>query len=154
MTASSGKTALHIASWLGLLFCLATADAAGPRKPAVVSLSAIDAAVSLSIEVGEDGALEGSLRNNTERKIGDVEILVEYAWIWAKDFARDRADDPGWSMTYTLPVEMAPGSSVPMKIAPLRPLIERDDGHYLISAKVVGYVRYRWVKPHEYPLSR
>lgn len=109
----------------------------------------MDAAVSLSIDVREDGAIEGSLRNNTERKIGDVEILVEYAWIWAKDFAGDRVDDPGWSMTYTLPVEMTPGSSVPVNIAPTRALADRDDGHYLISAKVVGYVRYRWLGPGE-----
>jgi hypothetical protein len=143
------KTALHLASSLGVLFYVLTADAADLRKPAVVSISAMDAAVSLSIDVREDGAIEGSLRNNTERKIGDVEILVEYAWIWAKDFDRDRVDDPGWSMTYTLPVEMTPGSSVPVNIAPTRALVDRDDGHYLISAKVVGYVRYRWLGPGE-----
>ncbi|MFT4562711.1 MAG: hypothetical protein ACI9BW_002458, partial [Gammaproteobacteria bacterium] len=125
MTILSHKTALPIACWLSLLSCVATANAAGMRKPAVVSLSAIDAAVSLTIVVGEDGAIEGTMRNNTERKIGDVEILVEYAWIWANDFDRDRAADPGWSMTYTLPVEMVPGSAVPVKIAPLHPMVER-----------------------------
>ncbi len=44
---------------------------------------------------------------------------------------------------------MAPGSSVPVNIAPIRALVDRDDGHYLISAKVVGYVRYRWVGADE-----
>jgi hypothetical protein len=32
-----------------------------------------------------------------------------------------------------------------MNLAPLDPLPDRDDGHFLISAKVVGYTRYRWV---------
>ncbi len=102
----------------------------------------------MAIRVKSDGEIEGSMINNTGRKIGDVEILVEYAWIWAEDFARDHDDDRGWSMTYTLPVALIPGGSVPVKIAPLQDLTTGDDGHYLISAKVVGYTRDRWVTPN------
>lgn len=125
------------------------AHAIGEKAPQVVSLSKIGAAVSLAVTVDDGGVIEGKMVNNTGKKIGDVEVLVEYAWIWAEDFSRDRDDDPGWSITYTLPVELIPGGSVPVKIALLHESSKRDDDHYLISAKVVGYTRYRWVRPHD-----
>lgn len=128
----------------------ATVSAAPGRLPAVIRSVDMNAAVSLMIDVTADGSIEGTMQNNTGRKIGDVEVLVAYAWIWAQDFNHGD-DNPGWSMTYTLPVELAPGASVPMNLAPLHPLTKRDDGHFLISAKVVGYTRYRWVTPADQP---
>ncbi len=118
------------------------------RPPEVVRSDDMNAAVSLAIEVTADGAIEGTLSNNTGRRIGDVEVLVEYAWIWARNSNVPDAT-PGWSTTYTLPVELTPGESVPMNLAPLHPLPDRDDGHFLISAKVVGYTRFRWVTPDD-----
>ncbi len=136
----------HFALFAASIIVLAAAGLARPtvaaerRPPQVVHGVDMNAAVSLAIEVTEDGSIEGTMRNNTGRKIGDVEVLVEYAWIWAKEFnAPD--ETPGWSTTYTLPVELTPGESVPMNLAPLHPLPDRDDGHFLISAKVVGYTR-------------
>lgn len=114
----------------------------------VVQLSTMNAAVSLDIDVTEDGTIQGTMHNNTGRKVGDIEVLVEYAWLWARDFAPGD-DDPGWSTTYTLPVELQPGASVPVNIAPMRALPRRDDGRFLISAKVVGYTRYRWARPSD-----
>lgn len=111
----------------------------------------MNAAVSLTeIKVGPDGGIEATLRNNTGRKIGNVEVLVEYAWIWMRDF--NHGDDgPGYSTKHTLPVELAPGASMPLNITPLHPLAERDDGHFMISAKVIGYTRFRWVTPSDPP---
>ena len=150
MSRSSSRRIFAIAA-LGITFSIwvSVANALGTKAPQVVSLSKIGAAVSLVITVGSDGAIEGSMVNNTGQKIGDVEVLVGYAWIWAEDFSRDRDDDPSWSITYTLPVELIPGESMPVKIAPAHELTSRDDGHYLISAKVVGYIRYRWVTPND-----
>jgi len=132
-----------------LLLLSATARSLDRRTPEILPPADMNAAVSLEvIAVGEDGAIEGTLRNNTGRKIGDVEVLVEYAWIWARDFDHGD-DDPGWSTTYTLPVELIPGASIPVNIAPLRPLAERDDGHFLITAKVIGFTRYRWASQRD-----
>lgn len=128
---------------------IAGTDPVGARTPDVVPSIDMNAAVSLSgIEVGADGTIEATLRNNTGRKVGDVEVLVEYAWIWTNDF-NHADDDPGYSTKHTLPVELAPGASMPVNITPLHRLAERDDGRYLISAKVVGYTRFRWVTPHD-----
>ena len=92
-----------------LLVLSATAQSLDRRTPEILLPAEMNAAVSLAVTaVGEDGAIEGTLRNNTGRKIGDVEVLVEYAWIWAHDFAHSD-DSPGWSTSYTLPVELVPG---------------------------------------------
>jgi len=135
-----------IAACLGLT--IASAFARDGRPPEVAHAVDVNAAVTLSFEVTEDGTITGTMKNNTGRKIGDVEVLVEYAWIWARD-TNHGDDNPGWSMTYTLPVELAPGASVPMNLTPLHPLPDREDGHFLISAKVLGYTRYRWVSPDD-----
>ncbi len=132
-----------------LLLMSATAAPLDRRAPEILPPADMNAAVSLAvIAVSEDGTIEGTLRNNTGRKIGDVEVLVEYAWIWAHDFEHGD-DNPGWSMTYTLPVELIPGASVPVNIAPLRPMAARDDGHFLITAKVIGFTRYRWASQRD-----
>lgn len=134
------RTAIFVAC---CLFCFPVLAQSAPQlKP----LEDVNAEVSLAVRVNDDGGIEGTMTNRTPRKIGDVEILVEYAWIWAHD-GKHADDGPGWSMTYTLPVELAPGSSVPVNIAPARALPERNDGQFLISVKVVGYTRYRWVTP-------
>jgi len=140
-----------LARGIAVVFILVLAQplaAAERRPPQVVRSDDMNAAVPLTITVTDDGAIEGTMRNNTGRKIGDVEVLVEYAWIWAKN-SNVPDDTPGWSTTYTLPVELTPGESVPMNLAPLHPLPDRDDGHFLISAKVVGYTRFRWVTPND-----
>ncbi len=63
-----------------LLVLSATEQSLDRRTPEILPLAEMNAAVSLAVTaIGEDGAIEGTLRNNTGRKIGDVEVLVEYA---------------------------------------------------------------------------
>ena len=93
-----------------LLVLSTTAQSLDRRTPEILLPAEMNAAVSLAVTaVGEDGAIEGTLHNNTGRKIGDVEVLVEYAWIWEHYFAHSD-DNPGWSTSYTLPVELVPGA--------------------------------------------
>ncbi len=133
-----------------LAACLAVVAGRGAvaDPPRLLPLADVANAVSLAIGVAVDGTIAGTMTNHTDRRVGDVEVLVEYAWMWARDGEHDDTG-PGWSRVYTLPVTLAPGASAPVNIAPLIPLAERDDGHFLISAKVVGYTRYRWVAPGE-----
>ena len=106
----------------------------------------IERAVWLEFEVLPGGIIEGELINTTEQRVNDIEVLVRYAWIWHNDFAIGD-DDPGWATTYVFPIDLEPGQSSPLTIPPTRELTTRDDGHYSISAKVMGYTRYRWVQP-------
>ena len=131
-----------------LYFCVGATSALAQQAPQVVTATDINAAVSLRVDVTRDGTLVGAMKNNTDRRIGNVEILVNFAWIWSRAMA-NAPGGLGWSTTYTLPVEMYPGATIPVKIAPLKTFATRADGHYLISAKIVGYTRYRWVTSAE-----
>ena len=77
-----------------LLLWVAIAQPINARTADIVAAHYMAAAVSLNVMVvGADGTIEATLRNNTGRKVGDVEVLVEYAWIWAQDFNHGD-DDP------------------------------------------------------------
>ena len=148
-TAIVNRVTIILICTSALLVLSATAQSLDRRTPEILLPAEMNAAVSLAVTaVGEDGAIEGTLRNNTGRKIGDVEVLVEYAWIWAHDFAHSD-DNPGWSTSYTLPVELVPSASIPVNIAPPHPLAERDGGHFLSSAKVITFTRYHWASQRD-----
>ena len=104
----------------------------------------IERAVTFLYEVADDGTIEGELLNTTAQRVTDVQVLVRYSWVWARESNAER-DDPSWANTFTFPVDLRPGDSSPLSIPPLRTLEPRDDGKFLISAKVMGYTRFQWV---------
>ena len=73
--------------------------AVGARSPQVVRSVDMNAAVSLRIAVTEDGSIDGTMVNNTQRKVGDVELLVEYTWVWANDFNHGEDNPAGRRLT-------------------------------------------------------
>jgi hypothetical protein len=100
----------------------------------------IAAAVLLDYEITASGNVVGTLLNNTRNRVTDVEVFVVYSWIRPRGSVGE--DNYSRSMTYTLPIDLSPGESMPVDIASARPA--PDDDHYSITAKVVGYTRYRW----------
>lgn len=105
----------------------------------------IERAVNFFYEVAPNGTIEGELLNTTDKRVSDIEVLVRYSWVWARDSSQER-ESLSWANTFTFPVDLKPGDSSPLSIPPLQELADRDDGKYLISAKVMGYTRYRWVQ--------
>ena len=110
----------------------------------VLHQRSIERAVTFLYEVADDGTIEGELLNTTALRVTDVQVLVRYSWVWARESNVER-DDPSWANTFTFPVDLRPGDSSPLSIPPLRALEARDDGKFLISAKVMGYTRFQWV---------
>lgn len=110
----------------------------------VLHQRSIERAVTFLYEVAEDGTIEGELLNTTAQRVTDVQVLVRYSWVWARESNIER-EDPSWANTFTFPVELRPGDSSPLSIPPLRAIEPRDDGKFLISAKVMGYTRFQWV---------
>ena len=110
----------------------------------VLQQRVIERAVTFLYEVSEDGTIEGELLNTTADRVTDVQVLVRYSWVWTRESNIER-DDPSWANTFTFPVDLKPGDSSPLSIPPLRDIISRDDGKFLISAKVMGYTRFKWV---------
>jgi hypothetical protein len=82
--------------------------------------------------------VSGVIVNNTPHMIRDVEIAIEYHWIWANEFKPGRAD-PGRSFVVKLNKELRPGESVPFRFVPDPPLEKRTDGQYLPEAVVTGF---------------
>ena len=104
----------------------------------------IEKAVNFFYEVNADGIIEGELLNTTDKRVSDIEVLVRYSWVWSRESTKER-ESLSWANTFTFPVDLKPGDSSPLSIPPLQTLARRDDGKYLISAKVMGYTRYRWL---------
>lgn len=111
----------------------------------VLHQRAIEKAVNFFYEVNTGGIIEGELLNTTDKRVSDIEVLVRYSWVWARESNKER-ESLSWANTFTFPVDLKPGDSSPLTIPPLQPLADRDDGKYLISAKVMGYTRFRWVQ--------
>ena len=105
----------------------------------------IESAVTFLYEVGEDGTIEGELLNTTADRVSDIQVLVRYSWLWLRESAKQR-EDPSWANTFTFPVDLKPGDSSPLSIPPLREMRDNQQGKFLISAKVMGYTRFKWVK--------
>ncbi|MGR8947293.1 MAG: hypothetical protein ACU84Q_04545 [Gammaproteobacteria bacterium] len=104
----------------------------------------IERAVTFLYEVGADGTIEGELLNTTAERVSDIQVLVRYSWLWTRESSKDR-EDPSWANTFTFPVDLKPGDSSPLSIPPLREITNSDAGKFLISAKVMGYTRFKWV---------
>ena len=134
--------------WLPLLWFVCVPSQA-LAADAVLQQQKIEKAVSFLYEVLDDGVIEGELINATPQRVSNIEVLVRYSWIWLQE-SRESRDDPSWSSTFTFPVELDPGETSPLSIPPIHPVAERDDGFFRISAKVMGYTRYRWVNEPEF----
>lgn len=104
----------------------------------------IESAVTFLYEVGDDGTIEGELLNTTADRVSDIQVLVRYSWLWERESSQERVD-PSWANTFTFPVDLKPGDSSPLSIPPLREMTDNKDGKFLISAKVMGYTRFKWV---------
>ena len=148
MNLSSNRRPLLAASPIVLLILILVGAAFGASANQVLEQRQIERSVALLFEVVDGGIIEGELINTTSQRVSDIEVLVRYSWVWHRDGAA-KDDDPSWSNSFTFPIDLAPGESSPLTIPPLKPIVERDDGHYVINAKVMGYTRYRWVKPND-----
>ena len=82
--------------------------------------------------------VSGVIVNNTPHLIRDVEITIEYHWIWANEF-KPGAADPGRSFVVKLEKELRPGESVPFRFVPDPSLATRKDGQYQPEAVVTGF---------------
>ena len=138
------KRKISLSITLLSLFCLVPSLAQEIVDEHVLHQRSIERAVTFLYEVAENGTIEGELLNTTAQRVTDVQVLVRYSWVWARESNIER-DDPSWANTFTFPVDLKPGDSSPLSIPALRPIELRDDGKFLISAKVMGYTRFQWV---------
>jgi uncharacterized membrane protein len=81
----------------------------------------------------------GVLVNLSSKPVRSIQIRVSSSWLWTDErHPGDEADDPGHSVVYTLPGEIAPGGRLPFTYRPDAPLPERRNGRFETSVSVLG----------------
>jgi hypothetical protein len=98
--------------------------------------------VSVSEQDVRDGKLNTVIENNSAKYLGEIEVLVTYNWLWKNDY-RPGDDNPGWAEYVTVVADVEPGASIPFTYTPESRLPNRDDGHFMPVATVVGYTPYQ-----------
>jgi hypothetical protein len=88
----------------------------------------------------EGGEVSGELVNNTRQTLRDVQLQIVYSWSWKNEYHPGK-DDPGTARYYVLNQEILPGQTVRFKYNPSPPLASRQDGHFNIDVKIVGFAQ-------------
>jgi len=86
----------------------------------------------------DGGTVSGTLVNKSSKLLRDVRLLIRYSWLWSNEKSPGR-NNPGFVEFYTVPGEVPMGGSLAFTHTPRRPLPQRTDGSFDISAQVVGF---------------
>src|SRR5262249_43905448 len=87
-----------------------------------------EAAKTLKIQyiIDKDEVISGKITNESPHAIKDPELLVEYHWLWAKEF-RPGQHSPGRVLYVQLNKEIQPGNSFDFPSRPKPSLLNRND---------------------------
>ena len=81
----------------------------------------------------------GVLVNLSSKTVRSIELRIDRSWLWTNErHPGEETDNPGHSVVYAVPGEIAPGGSLPFTYRPDSPLPERRDGRFETSVSVVG----------------
>ena len=121
-----------------LVFSLCAGSAMAQRvlsadEAKTVSIKDLKAAIS---EVG------GVIVNNTAYTVRDIEILVQYHWLWTDEF-KPGLESPGRVASFKLDKELLPGESTPFRYVPSPPLPARQDGRFDPEVMIAGFTIVR-----------
>jgi hypothetical protein len=99
----------------------------------------IDRALSVTQRSMADGTVVGEVTNRSTSTIRDVELMIRYEWFWANEM-HPGDYSPGRTERFELPDRIAPGQTASFRYAPAVPLPQRNDGHFEVSIRPVGFV--------------
>lgn len=113
-----------------LAAALYSAAAFSSELRAQTLLSAEEAARSVAVEKLEIGAagVSGFVVNKTPHVIRDVEVLVQYHWLWENEF-KPGADSPGQTAVVRVDRELQPQQAAPFRHS-LAAGTDRKDGRF------------------------
>ena len=120
-----------LAAW-ALLFCASSALAQillNREEAGAVSIKDLDANVT---------AVSGAVVNNTPHLIREIEILIQYHWLWANEF-KPGAESPGRITSLKIDKDLLPGESATFRYVPNPPLPNRSDGRFDPEVAVAGF---------------
>ena len=107
---------------------------------ALTFLTEQEAAKTLGIQYKTENhdVISGKIINNSPHPIRDPEVLVEYHWLWAKEFNPGN-NSPGRAAYVKLDKEIQPGESVSFTYRPQPPLPDRNDGRFVPEVSPAGF---------------
>jgi hypothetical protein len=80
----------------------------------------------------------GELVNKTPHFVRDIELLVQYHWLWNNEF-KPGEESPGRAVFVKLDKEIAPGKSLPFEYTPPFALPPRNDGQFKPEVSIAGF---------------
>src|SRR5918996_4279567 len=107
---------------------------------ALTFLTEKEAAKTVAIQYTTDNhhLICGKIINQSSHAIRDPEVLVEYHWLWAKEF--NPSDNPEGRTAYIkLEKEIPPGASEFFTYRPQPPLPDRNDGRFMPEVSPAGF---------------
>ncbi len=117
---------------IGLLAAMACAVVLSPASAlrGQTLLSSEEAAKSVALEKVDVSpvGVSGIVVNKTPHTIRNVEVLVQYHWLWKNEF-KPGTDSPGRTAVVRLNQELSPGQSAPFRHS-LEAGADRKDGHF------------------------
>lgn len=116
----------------------AAAPGQGSEQPEITTAGQVADAIAIEDLAVRDGAVTGTLVNQTGRMIREVKLLVRYTWLWNNERAPQR-DNPGRSYYTTVTGEIPPHGKLAFAYRPDPPLAKRTDGRFQPSVQVVGF---------------
>ena len=95
-------------------------------------------AVSIKDLEANAAAVSGAIVNNTPHVIRDIEVLIQYHWLWANEF-KPGLESPGRVASLKLNKDLLPGESTPFRYVPDPPLVNRQDGRFDPEVVIAGF---------------
>jgi hypothetical protein len=117
---------------LVFLFCVDSATAQrllGPEEAKSVAIKDLKADAS---------EVSGVIVNNTPHTIREIEVLIQYHWLWANEF-KPGLESPGRVASLKLDKDLLPGESTTFRYVPNPPLPNRQDGRFDPEVVVAGF---------------
>jgi hypothetical protein len=117
---------------LVFLLCVDSATAQrllGPEEAKSVAIKDLKADAS---------EVSGVIVNNTPHTIREIEVLIQYHWLWANEF-KPGLDSPGRVASLKLDKDLLPGESTTFRYVPNPPLPNRQDGRFDPEVVVAGF---------------
>ncbi|HEY7316349.1 MAG TPA: hypothetical protein VIE89_02170 [Candidatus Binatia bacterium] len=84
------------------------------------------------------GVISGKIINTSSHAIENPELLVQYHWLWAKEF-KPGNNPPGRAAYITLDKEIQPGATASFNYRPEPPLPDRTGGRFVPDVSLAGF---------------
>ena len=126
-------------SWLFVALAALTLSVSVTAARAQTVLNSAEAGRTVALESvhASPSGVSGVVANRSPHIVRDVEILVQYHWLWENEF-KPGQDAPGQTALVRLPDELKPGQSARFHHT-LTPATRREDGRFAPEVTVAAF---------------